>query len=58
MESLRLYPVASQTARSCSKTTTIQGVLIPKDTVVVIPMHLLHKDTRFWRNPDEFDPTR
>ncbi|XP_016390147.1 cytochrome P450 3A40-like, partial [Sinocyclocheilus rhinocerous] len=43
-ESLRLFPVAGRLERVCKKTVDINGLLIPKDMVVMIPTYALHRD--------------
>ncbi|CAN2388683.1 acting on paired donors [Pristimantis euphronides] len=57
-ENLRLYPVAGRIERVCKTTTEINGVIIPKDMVVVIPAYVLHRDPEVWPEPDEFRPER
>jgi cytochrome P450 family 2 subfamily U polypeptide 1 len=29
---------------------------IPKDTIIIINHHALHRDPKEWKNPDDFDP--
>nr|XP_036873816.1 cytochrome P450 3A12-like [Manis javanica] len=57
-ESLRLFPVAGRLERLCKKDVEIKGVLIPKGTVVMVPIFVLHQDPQLWPEPEEFRPER
>ena len=46
------------TDRNCSKTTVINGVTIPKDTNIVVPITVLHHSPLYWKDPEKFDPDR
>ncbi|XP_078273752.1 cytochrome P450 3A30-like [Rhinoraja longicauda] len=57
-ETLRLYPPAPRLERVCKKDVKLNGMTIPKDTVVVIPAYVLHRDPKHWPEPEEFRPER
>ncbi|XP_036136068.1 cytochrome P450 3A12-like isoform X1 [Molossus molossus] len=57
-ESLRLFPVAGRIERVCKKDVEINGVFIPKGTVVMVPSFVIHRDPVHWSEPEEFRPER
>ena len=58
-ELLRLYPAINLIFRYCCKTcTTSNGTLIPKGTIVYIPVYNIHHNPKFWPDPEKFDPER
>ncbi|XP_041533909.1 cytochrome P450 3A25-like [Microtus oregoni] len=57
-ETLRLYPAASRLDRISKKDVEINGVFIPKGTVVMVPTFPLHRDPEYWPEPEEFRPER
>ncbi|XP_074742235.1 cytochrome P450 3A29-like isoform X2 [Strix uralensis] len=57
-ESLRLLPPGGRIERVCKKTVELNGVTIPKDMVVMIPVYVLHRDPGYWPEPEEFRPER
>ncbi|KAK9540654.1 hypothetical protein VZT92_003094 [Zoarces viviparus] len=57
-ESLRLYPIAPRLERVAKATVEINGFVIPKDMVVMVPTWPLHRDASLWPEPEEFKPER
>ncbi|NXF72909.1 CP3AD protein, partial [Sclerurus mexicanus] len=57
-ETLRIYPLGGRLERTCKKDVEINGVIIPKGTVVTIPPYVLHRNPEYWPEPDEFRPER
>jgi len=58
-EVFRLYPAINIIFRVCSQTCMVgDGIMIPKDTVVYIPVHNLHRNPDYWPDPEKFDPER
>lgn len=57
-ETLRLFPIGGRLERTCKKDVEINGVTIPKGTIVTIPPYTLHRSPEYWPNPEEFRPER
>ncbi|XP_061098811.1 cytochrome P450 3A30-like [Conger conger] len=57
-ESQRLYPIALRMERLCTETIVVNGVTIPKGTLVMIPVYALHRDPEHWPEPECFNPER
>ncbi|XP_071361482.1 cytochrome P450 3A40-like [Trachinotus anak] len=57
-ECLRLYPPIPRLDRIAKETVKINGITIPKDMAVVIPVYALHRDPELWPEPEEFKPDR
>ena len=57
-ESMRLYPPVWVTARTCEIPYEIAGYTIPKGATLLAPQFAVHRDPRYWPEPDRFDPTR
>lgn len=62
-EGLRIQPPAPQMDRCCSKDYTMdlgngKSIEIKKDDVIFLPFYLLHHDSKYFPNPEEFDPHR
>jgi len=57
-ETLRVHPPLTMVARKTAQAMEVEGLMIPKDTLVSCSFHLSHNDHRVWTNPDQFDPER
>ncbi|XP_054649431.1 cytochrome P450 3A27-like isoform X1 [Dunckerocampus dactyliophorus] len=57
-ESARLYPIANRLERVAKTSVEVNGVTIPKQTVVMVPIYVLHRDPSLWPEPDSFKPER
>uniref|UniRef100_A0A3B4BAF6 Cytochrome P450 3A n=2 Tax=Periophthalmus magnuspinnatus TaxID=409849 RepID=A0A3B4BAF6_9GOBI len=57
-ESLRLYPIAPRLERVAKASVELNGLVIPKDMVVLVPTWPLHRDPDTWPEPDAFKPER
>ena len=60
---MRLYPPAYIIDRVAIKDDEYEGLQIPKDTMVLMSIYELHRNTDFWEapfafNPDRFNPSR
>jgi cytochrome P450 len=57
-ESMRLYPPAWSLARTAARDCEIAGYRIPTGANVVMSQWIMHRDPRFYDNPDQFTPER
>lgn len=57
-ESMRLYPIANRLERISKSSVDINGVTIPKGTVVMVPVYTLHRAPALWPEPEAFKPER
>jgi cytochrome P450 len=57
-ESMRLYPPAWALTRLTVEPHTIGGVDLPVGSIAIVCPYILHRDPRFWSEPDRFDPER
>lgn len=57
-EVLRLYPAAYLFAREAVKDDVLDGYPIPANTLIFITPFITHRDSKFWPQPERFDPER
>jgi cytochrome P450 len=57
-EAMRLYPPAPGFAREPIEDVTLGGYVVPKGSLVTVITYALHRDPRFFEDPDRFDPER
>lgn len=57
-ETMRSRPVVAQIGRWLTEPTEIDGWTIPADTMVIIPMSVIHQDPEVYPEPDAFRPER
>ncbi|HEX2650249.1 MAG TPA: cytochrome P450, partial [Burkholderiales bacterium] len=57
-ESMRLYPPVPLLSRQAVADTTLGGAPVAAGTSVVMPIYVIHRHTKRWERPDQFDPTR
>ena len=57
-ESQRCYSAVWMIGREAVEDDVIDGHHIRTGTTVLIPIHHIHHDERWWPDPDVFDPTR
>jgi cytochrome P450 len=57
-ETLRLYPSAWAIGREAVRDTQIGGQPVRKGTTVLVSAWVLHRDPRFFDDPDAFCPAR
>ncbi|KAI6207333.1 Cytochrome P450 4V2 [Aphelenchoides fujianensis] len=55
-ETLRLYPSVPLFAREMIENTKINNHIVPAGTGVVIVPSMVHRDERYWPDPERFDP--
>ncbi len=57
-ETLRLYPPVPVLARQAQEDTTLNGMAVPKGSLVLVVPWLLHRSPNWWEKPDHFIPER
>jgi enediyne biosynthesis protein E7 len=57
-EALRLYPPGWLLSRRAIDQDLLGGYPIPAGTNVLLPLYLLHRHPRFWKDPEAFAPER
>jgi cytochrome P450 len=57
-ESMRLYPPAWTIGRQAAADHELGGFRIPNGSIVLFSPYVMHRDERFWREPERFAPER
>jgi cytochrome P450 len=57
-ESMRLFPPAWGIGRRALRDVVLGGFTIPAGTILALPPYVVHRDERFWPDPERFDPER
>jgi cytochrome P450 len=57
-EAWRLYPPVWLMTRSTREALDLGGDLVPAGSIVMISPYAIHRDPRWWSNPEKFDPDR
>jgi cytochrome P450 len=57
-ESMRLYPPAWMVARQAEEADELLGFHVPKSTIMAMSPYVVHRNPRYWPDPERFDPDR
>ncbi|MBI3504423.1 MAG: cytochrome P450 [Proteobacteria bacterium] len=57
-ETMRLYPPAYAIGRRAVDAYTVGEYELPARTIVIVSPYLVHRDPRWWSDPERFDPDR
>jgi cytochrome P450 len=57
-ESMRLYPPAWVVGRLAIKDYEARGYVVPAGSLVLVSQYVMHRDARFFTDPERFDPAR
>ena len=57
-ESMRLYPPAYAMGRQAVKPTEVAGHPVAPGLIVILPTWVVHRDPRWWKEPEVFRPER
>ncbi|UPW01556.1 cytochrome P450 [Halorussus gelatinilyticus] len=57
-EAMRLYPPAHEIRREPAEAVTFGEYEVPEGSMVLLPTWVLHRDDRFWDDPETFRPER
>lgn len=57
-ESMRLYPPAWGIGRRAMESFDAWGFSVPANSVVLMSQYVMHRDARFFPDPERFDPDR
>jgi len=54
----RFYPCIPLIVGRVKEAFEYNGIFFPKDYLLFLGVHAIHRDPRVWSNPDEYDPSR
>jgi cytochrome P450 len=57
-EAMRLYPPVWTIARTAAEEYVWRGFKVPKNSILLAPQWVVHRDPRFWKDPQRFQPER
>ncbi len=57
-EAMRLYPPVWAITRTAAQSYEWRGFTVPKGAILTAPQWVVHRDLRFWDEPDAFRPAR
>jgi cytochrome P450 len=57
-ETLRLYPPVYVTFRQTTEPLELRDGTVPAGATLLLPQYFIHRDERFWDDPETFDPDR
>ncbi|SLN57414.1 cytochrome P450 [Oceanibacterium hippocampi] len=57
-ETMRFHPTVPQIARDALDDDVIDGVPVPKGTIMTVQIWLAHRNPEVWEEPERFDPDR
>ncbi len=57
-ESMRIFPPAWTTGRAASESLELGGTFVPKGAQILMSQWVVHRDPRWFPNPEGFDPDR
>lgn len=57
-EVMRLYPPAWTVSRTALEDDVINGYPVPAGSSVMVSPYVIHRNPRYWPDPDKFDPSR
>ncbi|XP_020289256.1 cytochrome P450 4C1-like [Pseudomyrmex gracilis] len=57
-ETLRLYPSAPIIMRLTTEDVKLHSYTVPSGTNILLNIYAMHRDPKFWPNPELFDPDR
>lgn len=57
-ETMRIEPTVAIIPRALLEDEELGGYLLEKNSIIFIPPYIVHRDPRWWSQPEQFDPNR